>query len=390
MSAPPIDACIRHRWVSESDVIAYMSRGWQEFLNQPTTIPRVKRALPVVPLFPYHRPDGDNLPGSTPESGPAGSSPELVREQLLDRYGIARGVLSYGLGMYAPLAANPHLAREFVRAANDWTIERWLSTDDRLSALILVPTQTPDDGAAEIHRLGANGRLVGVLLAANGLSKPFGHPLYHPIFRAAAEWDLPIVIHAGGDAPGEALSHPAGGGLPTSYGEYYVLRPQSLMTHIGSLIAQGVFLKYSSLRVLVVGGGVAWFPGIVWRLDTEYRAYRREMPWLDRPPSEYVRDFIRISTYPLDVAGDEGGLRRLLETFGGFDDLLVYGSGYPSWDFEDPESPFAQLPGEWRDKVLHDNARAFFRWDASGAPSTLQPPATVGAMGEREEGTLHV
>lgn len=378
---PIIDACVHHHWASQEDVMAYMSRGWQEYLNQPKVIPGVNEPpMPIVPMVPYHRPDGDMLPDSAPPGGPPGSSLELLREQHLDRHGIERAVLAHDVAMYTPLTPNPHLAREISRAANDWTIDRWLSEDERLYGLVLVPNQTPDEAAAEIARVGSHPRMAGVLMAANGLNRAFGHPAYHPIYRAAAEWDLPIVLHSGGDAPKEAITHPTAGGLPTSYGVYHVLRPQALMTHITSIVAQGVMEKFPTLRILIAGGGVAWLPSLFWRFDYEYNAYRRETPWVKRTPSEYLRERIRIATHPLDVASTPGGLARLLEIYGGCEDLLVYAGGYPHWDYDTPAHVAETFPDDWRERILYRNALGLFRWDAPAAPQPIAPVDAVGAM----------
>ena len=58
----------------------------------------------------------------------------------------------------------------------------------------------PDPGKmAEIRRAGAHERMVGIALGANGLGLPFGHPAYHPIYEAASEMKLPILIQVGLD-----------------------------------------------------------------------------------------------------------------------------------------------------------------------------------------------
>jgi predicted TIM-barrel fold metal-dependent hydrolase len=376
------DCCVHHHWASQDEIVAYLTPGWQEYLNQPKAIRGEDEApIPILPNFPYHRPEGDKLADSWPADGAPGTSLDLIREQLLDRYDIERAVLCHDSGMHIPLHPNTYLGVELTRAINQWTIDRWLAEEERLHALMLVPSRVPDCAAEEIHRFGSNPKIAGVLMAANGLSSPFGHPNYHPIYRAAAEWELPIVFHAGGDAPGEALSHIAAGGLPTMYGEYHILRPLALWTHLTSMIVQGVFEKYPGLRVLVLGAGAAWVPSVFWRLDTEYRSYRREVPWVTKMPSEYLRDSIRIGTWPLDRSPTPQHLHRLLGAFGDCEELLVYASGYPDWDFDTPEAAIEQLPDSWAERVLYRNADEFFRWDApSGPTATSESRSRVGLM----------
>ena len=45
---------------------------------------------------------------------------------------------------------------------------------------------------------------------------------------------------------------------------------------------------------------MAWLPGMLWRLDTNWRALRVEVPWLERKPSEVAREHISFSTQPLE------------------------------------------------------------------------------------------
>jgi uncharacterized protein len=388
-----IDACVYCHWSSQREITDYLPRGWQEFLRQPERYATGVDEIPILPLYPYHRPDGDELLDNS--GGLVRADYEALRDGVLDAQRVERAVLVPRWGMLMPSVPNPHLAREVTRAINDWTIDRWLDRDERLRGLILVPSQTPETAVDEIERLAGEARMAGVLMAANPMSKPFGHPIYHPIYRAAADYDLPVVFHTGGDASPESLTAPAGGGPPSSYAEHAVFRPQPFMTHLVSMIAQGVFVKYPELRVLVAGAGAAWLPAIFWRFDIEYRAYRRETPWLTERPSDTLRRQIRLTTYPLDVAPRPAQVRQLLESFPGMEQILVYASGFPSWDTDTPDSVRERIPGSWQDAVFGGNATELFR---SCVPSgrrdrtadvvgTMEPdlPITVA-----REGASHV
>jgi ABC-type amino acid transport substrate-binding protein len=147
---------------------------------------------------------------------------------------------------------------------------------DGLYGLAMVPNQLPGEAAREILRVARNPRFVGVVMAGNGLGKPFGHPVYHPIYTAAAECDLPVVLHAGGDATPDVITHTAGGGLPATYGEYEVLKAQPVATHLVNMIARGVFERFPGFRLLGAGAGCGWIPALFWRFDTNYKTFRRE------------------------------------------------------------------------------------------------------------------
>ena len=90
------------------------------------------------------------------------------------------------------------------------------------------------------------------MLMSSGLGKPFGHPVYHPIYEAAHELGLPIALHIGGEAAPQQGISPLAGGMPSFYSEIIAHTPQSMMTHLASLILHGVFEKFPGLRVLAL------------------------------------------------------------------------------------------------------------------------------------------
>jgi predicted TIM-barrel fold metal-dependent hydrolase len=104
--------------------------------------------------------------------------------------------------------------------------------------------------------------------------------------------------------------------------------------------------------------GVAWLPAILWRLDADYRALRKETPWLRRLPSEYARDHVRLTTQPLEQPRDPRALWPALEDIGA-SDMLMFASDYPHWDFDDPVT--LRIPAAWRERVLDGNARELYR-----------------------------
>jgi predicted TIM-barrel fold metal-dependent hydrolase len=67
----------------------------------------------------------------------------------------------------------------------------------------------------------------------------------------------------------------------------------------------------------------------------------------------------------------------------GAEEILMFASDYPHWDADDPLHVTRRLPQGWRDKVMYDNARAFYRW--SDGPNGAARSATVAA-GARANG----
>jgi predicted TIM-barrel fold metal-dependent hydrolase len=284
-----------------------------------------------------------------------------MKQQLLDPFNVERAVLGFDVGLNVGVP-NIYLATELARAANDWSLDAWLSgTDDRLYGAMMIPTQVPEEAAKEIRRAGRHDRFAAVLISFNGLGRPLGHPVYHPIYEAAEEMGLPVAVHNGVD--GHVAAGPMfAGGLPNSRLEYHTLLPQSLVTHVVSLLTHGVFEKYPRLKVLAMEFGVAWLPWLLWGLDRHHELLRRESPFVKRPPSEYFREHIRLSTQPLELSPEPRQLMQLLESVGGVDDLLLFASDYPHWDTDDPRYIARSLPRGWWPKISRANALDFYRW----------------------------
>jgi predicted TIM-barrel fold metal-dependent hydrolase len=364
-AGPVIDLDVHHEWPSQDVLVSYMSRGWQE---QVTGYPPSKQ----YPLIPCNHlgtpPPGPTRVEAYPEDGTApGSSYELMRDQLLDPFNIERAVLGYNSGLVIPAILNPYLASELARAANDWSIEQWLDRgDDRLWGTVIVANQLPDEAAAEVRRVGPHPRMVEVRLCSNPIGKPFGHPLYHPIYEAAEELDLAIAIHIGGEAGGGMGISPIGSGVPSLYLEHHMHFPQGIFSHLVSFIAHGVFEKFPTLRLLIVEAGVAWIPWFLWRFDGEYKAIRRETPWLKRLPSEYFRDHVRVTTQPLETSPKREHLFEMLDWVDGRE-LICFSSDYPHWDTDEVAHVARRLPASWHAQVFRDNALALYRWPKEAA-----------------------
>jgi hypothetical protein len=358
-SGPVIDCDIHHDWTSPADLLPYLSAGWREYVTRSGG----RDLIPFIPSEISPNPGGVFRDDAFPvEGGAAGSSYELMRSQLLDPYRVERGLLTFGAGTYVGAIANPYFAAEVARAANDWSIDQWLGDrDTRLYGTVLAANQLPEEAAKEIRRAGAHPRMAAVLLATNGIGKPFGHPLFHPIYEAAVEMNLPVAIHAAGESFASMRVSPVGSGVPSLYLEHHTLLPQGMMTHLVSLIVHGVFEKFPSLRVLLMEAGVAWIPGVLWRFDMDYNGLRRETPWLRRHPSEYFYEHVRVTTQPLELAPKREKLMELLKLIDA-DTFLCFSSDYPHWDTDDVTHVAQHLPKDWHDKVFRENAMNLFGW----------------------------
>ena len=348
-----IDCDVHPQIGDVEELLAYVDPGQREWFRTQGPglgLPGYSWAHPVS----WFRNDLEQEDGRPP-----GSIAEVVAHEALDPFDAEIAVLNADDAVTVSLMPSPYRAAALARAHNEWLRERWLDADPRFRGAIVCAAQNPQAAADEIRRVAEDERFVHVLLVG-GAERPYGEPRYLPIFEAAAECDLPIAIHSGGEGMGIAAP-PGGAGAPTFYIEWHTLGSAgSVMAHLVSLVCHGVFERLPNLRVLLIEGGVAWLPGILWRLDTNWRALRAEVPWLERKPSEIVRERVRFATQPLEhTDGDDELLFEMLAAAGA-PDVLCFSSDYPHWDFDEPRWTVARLPEAWRDPVLQGNAEALY------------------------------
>jgi uncharacterized protein len=260
------------------------------------------------------------------QSGQAATDVGAMRAHLLDHFGIGLAICNCLYGVQ--LVFDDYMAKAFAGAVNDWIAREWLDAEPALRASIVVPLQNPEFAVEEIERCAADSRFVQVLVLAMG-EMPLGRRAYWPVYAAAVRHGLPIGIHAG-----SSYRHPVTAvGWPSTYAEDYASQAQGFQAQLASLITEGVFRQFPDLRVVLLESGVSWLPAFLWRLDKFWRGLRPEVPWVDRPPHEIVRDHVRLTIQPLDAPDDPGVVLRIVEHLRS-DAMLLFATDYPHWQFD--------------------------------------------------------
>ncbi len=113
---------------------------------------------------------------------------------------------------------------------------------------------------------------------------------------------------------------------------------------------------------MLLEGGWAWLPALMWRLDKVYKRLHDEVPHLKRLPSEYIHEHIWTTTQPMEEPHNPEHLLQVIEHLGS-DDMLMFSTDYPHWDFDDPNRAFpVRLPEDLKRKIFHDNAKALYKF----------------------------
>ena len=311
--------------------------------------------------------------------GPAGD-PEFVLADHLDRYGIDYAVLTGPFVL--PLGTDPDYLNAIAVAVNDATIDTWLSVSPRFRGSVLVNSDDPAAVVREIERLGDRPDMVQVLMAST-TRQPCGQRRYHPIYEAAAAYGLPVALHPGAEGSGTA-GPPTPVGYPSRYLEWHTLLPLTAMAQVTSLVCEGVFARFPTLRVVVVEGGLSWLPQLMWRLDKNFKALRDTVPWLTRLPSDYILDHVRLTTQPAEDPRDPDHLVQVLAMIDA-GRTVMFSSDYPHWDNDNPRLLFRRLDPEVRARIMAGTAADLYdlhQSPASGGPSrsAVPPSASSGSL----------
>ena len=295
--------------------------------------------------------------GKAPAGGVNAVDPQRVRTQLLDGCGIAIGILTGGPMYGVASGTDLDYANALVRAFNDFTIEHWLSTDDRLRYAMAVNAQDPAEAAREIDRIGADPRIVAIMLPC-GAPRAYGHRFYQPLHEACARHDLTIALHFG--AEGAATNPaPTAAGYPSYYIQGRLARPSFYQAHLCSFIFEGVFERFPTQKVALLEAGFGWVPAYVWRMDSDWKGLRYQTPWVKRLPSEYVYDHIRFGSQPMDDPEPASAIVDVVRWMQG-ERTLMFATDYPHWDWDDPAQSFLMLPPDVRQRIFYENARETF------------------------------
>jgi uncharacterized protein len=297
----------------------------------------------------------DPVDYAPPSGGPPGSDVGFMGTDLLDRYNIAYGILiprtpaTFG-------STNLDLSDAMARAANEFQLAEWLEPEPRLRGSIVVATEDGERAAAEIRRLGGDRRFVQVGFSGRP-HEPMGRRRYWPIYEACAENGLAIMSHAFGSA-----GHPiTGTGWPSYYIEDHVTPSLAMQANITSLIMEGVFERFPTLKVISVENGFGWAAQLAWRMDNAWKLLKAEVPHLKRLPSEYMAEHVYFATQPIEEPAKRQFFAHIFTQYPAFAQTLCFSSDYPHWDGDSPKRALSILRDPaTRDNILRYNARRLY------------------------------
>ncbi|HVX20604.1 MAG TPA: amidohydrolase family protein [Acidimicrobiales bacterium] len=241
------------------------------------------------------------------------------------------------------------------RAYNSWVSAEIVGKGNgKLRAMAVLAPQDPLAAAEELRRAVETLGLSGGMLPADTAAQ-FGDRSFDPLYQAAVDADVPIAVHASG-------THLAGGkAFPVFVQTHAYNHPAAIIGQFTSMMFEGVFSRFPTLRVGFLECGATWVPWYVDRMDEEYHARGAwEAPDLAAAPSEYVGEGKNVF---FGLEADERLLGPTLDVIGS--DVAMYASDWPHWDGEYPGSlreieNRPDLTDDQRDGILHRAAERFY------------------------------
>jgi len=252
---------------------------------------------------------------------------------------------------------DPSLETGMIRAFHRHMAEFCGRFPDRLQGPIVASTRDVDAAVKEIREWGNAPWAVAVKPAIDKV--PADHPSLDPIWRAAADHDLPIVHHSSTWNP---PYYPA---YRDVWDNIFVGRmashPWGAMRFVASFVGGGVMDRHPRLRMGVLECGFGWLPFWVRRMDEQVSYVGRTAP-LKHLPSEHFaagRVFCNIEAHE-----HEPMFQMVTQALG--DGVLMYASDYPHYESWFPDSvdkimDWSSITPAIRQKLFWDNANRFYR-----------------------------
>jgi len=233
------------------------------------------------------------------------------RQRVLDEHGVTTQVLSFTTpGVHVE---PPQLAIRLAREINDAFSAVVRKRSSRFSALATLPLNDPAASVAELERAMKDLGLPGAMVFSNVNHVALADERFAPLWKKADDLGAVIYIHPTDPAGVEAML------------DYWLMPLVGFLMDTtlaaSKLVFSGVVARHPRIRWVLTHMGGA-IPYLAERLDRGYRAFADCRQHIDRPPTEYLRDFY------YDTVNFNPSAIRLALDFAGPDRILA-GSDYP-------------------------------------------------------------
>ena len=322
----------------------------KEYLEEPY---RGNPDLLGVPFFPTL--DGFNRAARRIADGKGKGMPQPDAKRwlaFLDDAGIEVSVIYPTNGLAYGLIKDKEWAAVLARGYNNFLYEEFLkAAPKRLKGMALVPLQDIHEAVKELRRAVTELGMVGAILPAVGLRRPFGEAYYEPLYEEAQRLGCMFAVHG---APAQGLGFDFFERLVEARA---LSHPFAQMIQLTSLVMNGVLERFPRLRLSFMEAGAGWVPFLLERLDREAK---NRGAGLSSLPSEQIRSGPVFFHCELD----EAMLPVAVEAVG--DEHFFCASDFPhepTHEYIESVEAFWErpdLPEGAKTKILYDNPKRLY------------------------------
>jgi uncharacterized protein len=339
-----IDACVHPLCAHKDDLRRYMREPWRS------------RSFPGPERYFYPAPNGEYVGGEGEAAGNAvAADPAKLSREIFGQGCVDKAILvPLTRGMLPDLDQSMAICR----ATNDWLADQWLGRGEggKFVGTIRVDPREPEQAVAEIKRWASHPDMVQIAVPLQA-QRPYGNRDYLPVWQAAAEHGLPVLIQSDG---GSSIDYwPSPVGYYKLFLEYATLYPINFSYHLVSLIAEGVFDRLQNFKVIFGDGGADLLAPLIWRVDKDWRPTRSETPWNSQMPSHYVRKHVRFLSSRFEGPQEDSDWNTWLAV-SEMSNLTLFASKFPMWQYDAPSSAFKSLGDKERRAILETNTSEFY------------------------------
>jgi predicted TIM-barrel fold metal-dependent hydrolase len=228
-----------------------------------------------------------------------------------------------------PFVEDKDLASAVARVYNNWLADYCKADPRRLKGVALTAIQDPVESVKELRRAVEELKFVAVAAPPTSASKKnLDDPDLHPFFAEAERLNVPVCIHVGaGDgvpAGTERFDHP--------FFTHVMAHPFEQMIAALCVVVGGLLERFPRLKFAFMEAGCGWVPYWMERLDEHFEFLQPTVPWLTKPPSEYMKNGRMFYAFEME----EKTLPYVAEFVGA--DYLIFATDYNHSDSKFPHT----------------------------------------------------
>jgi predicted TIM-barrel fold metal-dependent hydrolase len=205
----------------------------------------------------------------------------------MEAEGIDAEIVFPGQGLFLYLIDNPEAELASVRLYNDWHAKFFADHTQIFVRCGILPVRDFGNTVAEIKRLAGMGftaAMLPSLIEANSGLPLYNDEAWDPVFEAAQQYGIVLVLHTGTGREDVRAQKGPGGAVIN-----YTIQMCDGMHSVMHMVAGGVLDRFPGAKVACIESGASWLAALAERMDEVYEAHHMFVrPKLSLTPREII------------------------------------------------------------------------------------------------------